>query len=62
MKDKFYIIIESFHADGRGDLDGVHGYTEYERRLRLVVPVDISSSVSCNVSDKLTVFVCQVST
>jgi len=41
MKEKFIILIESFHIDDRGDKYNVHELTEEKLRLRKVVTIDI---------------------
>ena len=49
MKDDFYIIIETYHKDGRGDEDNVHELDSKKLKKRTVVNIDIANdSVNAN--------------
>ena len=49
MKDNFYIIVETYHKEGRGDEDNVHELDSKKLKDRTVVVVDIANdSVDAN--------------
>lgn len=43
MKDNFYIIIETYHKEGRGDEDNVHELEGKKLKERTVVNIDIAN-------------------
>ena len=49
MQDNFYIIIETYHKEGRGDEDNVHELDNKKLKDRTVVNIDIGNdSVDAN--------------
>ena len=49
LQDNFYIIVETYHKDGRGDEDNVHELDNKKLKERTVVNIDIANdSVDAN--------------
>ena len=49
LQDNFYIIIETYHKEGRGDEDNVHELEGKKLKERTVVNIDIANdSVDAN--------------
>ena len=49
LQDNFYIIVETYHKEGRGDEDNVHELDNKKLKDRTVVNIDIANdSVDAN--------------
>ena len=43
LQDNFYIIVETYHKEGRGDEDNVHELDNKKLKERTVVNIDIAN-------------------